>query len=110
MVVFSISAHFSFIRCVLPYIACLAAAIVADIADQEQKLQCIDGTFHKEKPSAETKQLNQCHPWQNLSCCNANYTAELASNKTRALYLHGWHGCGKLSQKCMEFWFAQVSG
>lgn len=70
--------------------------------------QCINGAFHKKSPSPENKDYVECHPWQNKTCCTADFTKEFKANRTRNLYNHDWHRCKKLSSSCERFWMNQV--
>lgn len=78
----------------------------ASFVQGEEK--CLDGKYHKANPSPQVTGYKACEPWQNKSCCTAEFTVELVNNQTQTLYNHSWHRCGQLSDKCEKFWVEQV--
>ena len=64
----------------------------------EEVTQCIDGPFHKEKPSPEGADYVECLSWKSKACCTANFTAELKRNKVEVLYNFSWNHCKNLSK------------
>ena len=80
----------------------------ATLAHSEPQEKCLDGQYHKASPEPQGASYKACEPWQNKSCCTANFTVELVNNQTQTLYNHSWHRCGKLSDKCEKFWVEQV--
>ena len=67
-------------------------------SSSEEVTKCIDGPHHKDKPSPEGPDYVECHSWKEKSCCTAEFTAELQSNKVEVLYNFSWNHCKNLSQ------------
>ena len=78
-------------------------------SSSEEVTKCIDGPYHKDKPSPEGPDYVECHSWKNKSCCTADFTAELQSNRVEVLYNFSWNHCKNLSQVRFTirdtFWF-----
>ena len=78
-------------------------------SSSEEVTKCIDGPYHKDKPSPEGSDYVECLSWQEKSCCTANFTAELQRNKVEVLYNFSWNHCKNLSQVRFTiretFWF-----
>ena len=78
-------------------------------SSSEEVTKCIDGPYHKDKPSPEGPDYVECLSWQKKSCCTANFTAELQRNKVEVLYNFSWNHCKNLSQVRFTiretFWF-----
>ena len=64
----------------------------------EEVTKCIDGPFHKDKPSPEGNGYVECLSWKDKACCTANFTAELKRNKVEVLYNFTWNHCKNLSK------------
>ena len=78
-------------------------------SSSEEVTKCIDGPYHKDKPSPEGPEYVECHSWRNKSCCTADFTAELQRNRVEVLYNFSWNHCKNLSQVRFTiretFWF-----
>ena len=78
-------------------------------SNSEEVTKCIDGPYHKDKPSPEGPDYVECHSWREKSCCTANFTAELQRNRVEVLYNFSWNHCKNLSQVRFNiretFWF-----
>lgn len=72
-------------------------------SNSEEVTKCIDGPYHKDKPSPEGADYVECHSWREKSCCTANFTAELQRNRVEVLYNFSWNHCKNLSQECEKF-------
>ena len=67
------------------------------LAENEVK-ECINGSYHKDKPSPEGSDYVECQPWKESSCCTAEFTAELKRNNVEVLYNFSWNHCANLSE------------
>ncbi|XP_013411781.1 riboflavin-binding protein-like [Lingula anatina] len=77
------------------YIA-LVSLVVADE-------KCLEGPYHKDKPSPEGNDYVECLSWKRSSCCLANVTQQIATHKAKNLHNYEWDRCGTLSQACELF-------
>ena len=64
----------------------------------EEVTQCIDGPYHKDKPSPEGPEYVDCLSWRNKTCCTANFTVDLKRNNVEVLYNFSWNHCKNLSK------------
>ena len=71
--------------------------------------QCIEGVYHKSRPTPETAKYEFCKPWKNLTCCTTQLDNEVANNDAPLKYNDTWHLCGNLSANCLQFWKQQVT-
>ena len=78
-------------------------------SSSEEVTKCIDGPYHKDKPSPEGPDYVECYSWRDKSCCTADFTAELQRNRVEVLYNFSWNHCKNLSQVRFTirdtFWF-----
>lgn len=79
--------------------------IVPTLGDHEQ---CLDGPYHKDKPSKESDAFKFCTPWKNLTCCNVKLDNEISLDNAPKKYNDTWHLCGNLSTNCLMHWKRQV--
>lgn len=59
---------------------------------------CMQGKYHKHKPSSEVSLFAHCSPWRKRSCCTEDTTKQL--HKTNTWYNLNWDHCGKMSDMC----------
>ena len=64
----------------------------------EEVTGCIDGPYHKDKPSPEGPEYVDCLPWRNKTCCTASFTVELKRSNVEVLYNFSWNHCKNLSK------------
>ena len=64
---------------------------------------CLEGPFHKDIPSPEEEQFDECLSWQNEACCNLELSMTIDRHKAVGLYNYSWDLCGTLSAECEEF-------
>ena len=64
---------------------------------------CLEGPFHKDVPSPEEEQFDECLSWQNEACCNLELSMSIDRHKAVGLYNYSWDLCGTLSPECEEF-------
>lgn len=70
--------------------------------------QChLKGYNHKDVPSPEEDDFNECHPWKDNACCKDT----TVDTHTAIRDLYGpewrWDRCGQLSQACERFFVAE---
>lgn len=70
--------------------------------------QCIDGVYHKLRPTPETAEYKFCTPWKNLTCCTTQLDNEIVQGDSPKKYNSTWHMCGNLSPNCSKHWKRQV--
>ena len=85
-------------RGVAVLVCLLLLTIIGVICGQDEVTQCIDGPWHKDKPSPEGSGYVECLSWKDKSCCTAEFTQELQRNKVEVLYNFSWNHCNTLSQ------------
>lgn len=64
---------------------------------------CLEGPFHKDVPSPEEEQFDECLSWQKEACCNLELSMTIDRHKAVGLYNYSWDLCGTLSPQCEEF-------
>ena len=64
---------------------------------------CIAGPFHKDVPSPEEEEFDECLSWQDKACCNVEVPRTIDRHKAVGLYNYSWDLCGVLSQECETF-------
>ncbi|KAK3596055.1 hypothetical protein CHS0354_032584 [Potamilus streckersoni] len=64
---------------------------------------CIDGPWHKPRPSPEGKDYVECLAWKHNTCCYANLTRELLENEVLGLYNWTYDVCGNISDQCRRY-------
>ena len=64
---------------------------------------CLEGPFHKETPSPESEEFDECLSWQNEACCTVEVPQIIDMHKAVGLYNYSWDLCGPLSQECETF-------
>lgn len=82
------------------FVCLFLAAFVGEfcLGHEEEVAKCIDGPYHKEKPSPEGPDYVECQPWKERTCCTAGFTAQLEKSNVEVLYNFSWHHCGNLSK------------
>ncbi|KAK3753712.1 hypothetical protein QZH41_013802, partial [Actinostola sp. cb2023] len=68
--------------------------------------ECIQGKYHKDKPSAATG-FQICQEYSNNTCCTKSFTDTLKRSRTEELYNHTWDLCKALSKPCEQYWLQQ---
>ena len=89
----------------------IAALLTLSSAQQLQGFErpgppeiCLEGLYHKEAPSVEEGEFDDCISWQGKeACCDAEVPRILAQDRAVGLYNYSWDLCGPLSQECEEF-------
>ena len=63
---------------------------------------CLMGPYHKDAPSVEAGQFQECHSWmQGKSCCTVALTESISLYKALQLYNgYSWDLCSTLSPSC----------
>ncbi|PFX29839.1 riboflavin-binding protein-like isoform X2 [Stylophora pistillata] len=81
------------------------AAFVGEfcLGHEVEVTKCIDGPYHKQRPTAEGANYVECHPWKEKTCCTADFTAQLNKSNVEVLYNFSWHHCGNLSKECERY-------
>ena len=64
---------------------------------------CLAGPFHKDVPSPESEEFDECLSWQSKACCNVEVPRTIDRHKAVGLYNYSWDLCGTLSQECETF-------
>ena len=64
---------------------------------------CLEGPFHKDVPSPESEEFDECLSWQDKACCNVEVPRTIDMHKAVGLYNYTWETCGTLSQACEIF-------
>ena len=64
---------------------------------------CLEGPYHKEVPSPEEEEFDECLSWQDKACCNVEVPRIIDNHKAVGLYNYSWDLCGVLSQECETF-------
>ena len=64
---------------------------------------CLEGPYHKDTPSPESEEFDECLSWQDKACCNSEVPRILDQHKAVGLYNYSWDLCGNLSQACETF-------
>ncbi len=64
---------------------------------------CLEGPFHKDVPSPEEEEFDECLSWQDKACCNVEVPRIIDNHKAVGLYNYSWDVCGVLSQECETF-------
>ncbi|NWH71278.1 RBP protein, partial [Piaya cayana] len=67
-----------------------------------KKYGCLEGDTHKPKPSPEPE-LRACTLYSQSSCCNADFTEQLAHSPVIKVKNSYWNRCGQLSESCEDF-------
>lgn len=81
------------------------AAFVGEfcLGHEVEVTKCIDGPYHKQRPTAEGANYVECRPWKEKTCCTADFTAQLNKSNVEVLYNFSWHHCGNLSKECERY-------
>jgi folate receptor len=70
--------------------------------------KCHLNYFHKELPSPEGKDMQECHPWKNNACCDSSTVG--SPDQINESYGSGfeWDRCGTMSQACERFFVMEA--
>lgn len=70
--------------------------------------QCHLQYNHKDAPSAEDDQMQECHPWKENSCCHSDTVKSV--DAINEAYGEGfeWDRCGPMTQACERFFVMEA--
>ncbi len=85
------------------FLLCISSTVLLKFERPGPPDTCISGPFHKEVPSPEEEEFDECLSWQDKACCNVEVPRTIDRHKAVGLYNYTWDVCGTLSQECETF-------
>ena len=82
---------------------CTLSAFTTSVIRPGPPDTCLEGPFHKDVPSPESEEFDECLSWEQEACCNVEVPRSIDRHKALGLYNYSWDVCGALSQECEVF-------